>query len=385
MAESVLAAVQIGPEQTELREFPLPDVPEDAAILKVEAAGVCGSDVGAYKRLGKGPRIMGHENVGYLAKVGSAFGRRWGVKEGDYVANEEYLSCGHCEFCLQGEFRHCYATDAMNNPEALRFGSTPIDVAPALWGGYSHYMYLPETTVLHKVPSHVPPDQAALALPLGNGVQWGAIETQASPGKAVMIMGPGQQGLGCVLGAKAAGADVVIIAGLTRDAHRLAVAKQLGVDYTIDVEKEDIRERVKELTGGDGVDAVVDTTSARAGDIILLAIDLCRRKGGRIVVQSGPPIMPEFPIEKFARKYITMVPCRGHSYQAVEMALKRISSGKHPLDAMCTHDFDLRDVDLAIKSTGGVGAPNAIHVTVRPWETPANARPGATTAGAARA
>ena len=78
MAIAVQAAVQVGPEQTELREFPLPEVESDAALLKVEAAGVCGSDVSAYKRLPKGPRIMGHENVGVIARAGSAFARRPG-------------------------------------------------------------------------------------------------------------------------------------------------------------------------------------------------------------------------------------------------------------------------------------------------------------------
>jgi threonine dehydrogenase-like Zn-dependent dehydrogenase len=366
MPESVLAAVQVAPEQTELREFPLPDVPTDGALLKVEAAGVCGSDVGGYKRMGAGPRILGHENVGFIARAGEAFARRWGVAEGDRVAIEEYLPCGHCDLCLRGEVRHCAATDVHSNPSALRYGNTPISTPPALWGGYSQYLYMPPATVLHRMPTDVPPDQAAMALPLGNGVQWACVEGQAGPGRSLVVMGPGQQGLGSVLAAKSAGADLVILVGLSRDQARLDVGRRVGADVTIVADTEDVRERVREATGGLGVDAVVDTTSAQASEMIPLAIDLVKRKEGRIVVQSIGGTIANFPIEKLARKYITLKAARGHSYASVELAIQRIASGRYPLDLMCTHTFDLTGVDLAIKSTGGVGLPSAIHVTVRP-------------------
>ena len=369
MPEEVLAAVQIGPEQTELRTFPLPDVPADAALLKVDSAGVCGSDVHSYKRFGKGPRILGHENIGILAKAGSAFARRWGVKEGDRVAIEEYLPCGHCDLCLRGEFRHCLATDMFADPDALRYGNTPITTEPSLWGGYSQYLYMPPATVLHKMPEHVSAEQAAMALPLGNGVQWAVVEGQAGPGRSLVVLGPGQQGLGCVLAARAAGADLVILVGLSRDERRLEVGRQLGAEYTIVADHEDVRERVREITAGKGVDAAVDTTSAPSAEMVPLMIDLVKRKEGRIVVQSIGGTVPDFPLEKLARKYITVKCCRGHSYASVELAIQRIAAGKYPLDLMCTHTFDLTGVDMAIKSTGGVGMPGAIHVTVRPWET----------------
>jgi threonine dehydrogenase-like Zn-dependent dehydrogenase len=114
------------------------------------------------------------------------------------------------------------------------------------------------------------------------------------------------------------------------------------------------------------VDAAVDTTSALSAEMVPLMIDLVKRKEGRIVVQSIGGTVPDFPLEKVARKYITIKCCRGHSYASVELALQRIASEKHPLDLMCTHTFDLNGVDLAIKSTGGVGLPGAIHVTVNP-------------------
>ena len=86
MAEKVLAAVRIGPSKTETREYPMPDVPADAALMKMEVGGICGTDVKLYKHPPNDkPTIMGHENIGYIAKAGREFTQRMGFKEGDLV------------------------------------------------------------------------------------------------------------------------------------------------------------------------------------------------------------------------------------------------------------------------------------------------------------
>ena len=163
VAEKVLAAVRTGPGRTEIREYPMPDVPEDAALMKMEVAGICGTDVRLYQEPPNDkPTIMGHENIGYIAKAGREFTRRKGFKEGDLVFVEHYVMCGKCEWCHKGEYRHCENTNWRTNPDAIRYGYTSDEKPPHLWGGFAQYVYLPWNAVLHHVPKGVTPELAGL-------------------------------------------------------------------------------------------------------------------------------------------------------------------------------------------------------------------------------
>jgi threonine dehydrogenase-like Zn-dependent dehydrogenase len=361
VGESVLAATKTGKLHTELREYALPDIDDDAGLLQVEATGVCGSDWHLYQREDTTPLILGHETIGVIARLGSSAARRWGVKEGDRVAVEEYLPCGHCALCRSGDFRLCDATQ-LGRPGALRYGATPVTVPPALWGGYSQYLYLHPNAVLHRLPTHLAPELATMFIPVSNGIQWACFDGGVGPGMSVLIEGPGQQGLAACLAAKQAGAACVIVSGLSRDAHRLAVARLFGADYTVDVEHEDVRQRVQDVTGGRGVDVVVDT--AGAPDSLATAMH-CVRKGGTIVVATVHGRQsPMLRLEDLVAKRLTLKGLRGHSYQAVELAIQYLASGRYPFAKMATHRLTLPEVDLAIRSVGGVGLPSAIHVTV---------------------
>src|SRR5262245_62135426 len=142
--EKVVAAVRAGPSKTEIREFPMPDIPSDSALLKIEVAGICGTDVKMYRTPpSSAPVIMGHENIGVIAKAGTEFTRRKGFKEGDLIFAEHYVMCARCEWCHAGQYRHCENTDWRHNPDAIRYGYTPAEKPPHLWGGFAQYMYLP--------------------------------------------------------------------------------------------------------------------------------------------------------------------------------------------------------------------------------------------------
>src|SRR3974390_881715 len=145
------AAVQIASKKFEMRDIPLPEIPPDAGILRVLRAGICGADIPLYAEgEGKVPRILGHENVGVIHQLGSIAAEHWGVQVGDYVALEEKIPCGHCEYCRSGEFRACPVTEDWHG--GLRYGATKIDQWPGLWGGYSQFQYIHPRAVLHRVP-----------------------------------------------------------------------------------------------------------------------------------------------------------------------------------------------------------------------------------------
>src|ERR1700754_3403712 len=253
MAERVLAAVRTAPGRTELREFPMPEVPDDGALLKVEVAGICGTDVKMYTRPPfADPVIMGHENVGVIARAGRRFSERKGLSEGDRVFVEHYVGCFHCEWCHAGEYRHCELTDWRTNPDARRYGYTSAENPGRLWGGFSQYMYLPWNAVTHKVPDGVSAELAGIVTPLSNGIEWALFAAGVGYNSTVLIQGPGQQGLSQVVACRQAGAAQIIVTGTARDTARLELAKTLGADHTIDVTETDALEAVRELTNGKG-------------------------------------------------------------------------------------------------------------------------------------
>ena len=111
MGETVRAAVQTGPRQIEIREFPRPVIgPDDGGLLRIEACGICGSDVEQFRgHLGQQwlPMVPGHEPLGIIEEVSDQAAARWGVQPGDRVAVEILIPCRSCDLCLAGRYMSC--------------------------------------------------------------------------------------------------------------------------------------------------------------------------------------------------------------------------------------------------------------------------------------
>jgi threonine dehydrogenase-like Zn-dependent dehydrogenase len=221
--------------------------------------------------------------------------------------------------------------------------------------------------VIHGVPAGVTPELAGLVTPMANGVEWSLFDGGVGYDTSVLIQGPGQQGLSQTVICRQAGASLIIVTGTAKDKKRLETARALGADHIIDVDAEDPLARIKAITGGKGVDVVLDCTAGAGTIPILLGIEALKRKAGTMVVQGELKEFPNFPLERMTTKAITVKSARGHSYKACELALAQLASKRFPLEKVTTHRFPLKDVDLAIKSVGGQGAPDVIHASLMPW------------------
>src|SRR5256885_12101969 len=232
------AVVQTARRRLALRELRVPDIGDDSALLRVEACGICGSDAEQYAGVlpVRMPVVPGHEPLGVIERIGDRAAKRWGVDVGDRVAVESIIRCGHCRACIGGRYQLCRGRGGL-----FGHGYVPLDRPPGLWGAYADYMYLDPLSIVHRVREDIPASLAVMFNPLGAGFRW-AVEIPATgPGDSVLVLGPGQRGLASVIAARAAGADTIIVTGLSRDARKLALARELGADHVIDVEREDAR------------------------------------------------------------------------------------------------------------------------------------------------
>jgi threonine dehydrogenase-like Zn-dependent dehydrogenase len=366
----VRAVVQVGDRQFEIQRFDMPRVGADDALIRVEACGLCGSDVDQYdgKLNGMGlrlPVIPGHEPVGIIEELGEDAARRWGVSVGDRVAVEPVLGCGHCRACMQGFYRRCRV--GRPGTAIAACGFIPTHIKPALWGGLAEYMYLDPNVAVHKVSKDIPAEIAALYQPVAAGISWAHREPGTRVGDTVVIFGAGQRGLACVVAAREAVAAQVVVIARRQSAHRLNLAAELGADVTIFAE-EDPAARVRELTRGEGADVVIDVT-AETMEPIAKAIELAKAGGTVILagVKGWGATIPGLENDRIFSKELTIKGVKNADFRSFEVAVRLLESRRYPFEKMHTHSFGLENLDLAIRTLAGrVPGESAVSVSIDP-------------------
>lgn len=362
------ALVQTAPHESEFRDIPLPLLSDGAGLLRVEANGLCATDIDAVANTLGGaytmplPRINGHEIVGIIEELTPGALSRQGFQPGDRVALNPFLSCGQCSPCLSGNIVLCTGFPFLPHT----YGYIPTAVEPQLWGGYSTHVYLHPRSILYKIPHEVSPLDATLWNPLAAGIQWSVLNTGSGIGSTVAVLGAGQRGLASIVANKLAGADLIIATGLSSDRHKLDLALELGADAVIDVEKEDTVSRVMELTGGRGVDIVIDTSS-HAVQPVLDAVSII--KPGGIISLAGLKMrnMDGFPVDTIVTKGIRIAGSVGMSHQAYDLAARMVSEMRIPLNKMRTHVLGYDRFDEAIDLLANrVPGQHAINIVVTP-------------------
>ena len=272
----------------------------------------------------KPPFVLGHEPGGTVVEVGKKVKH---LKVGDRVALEPGKTCGHCEFCKTGRYNLC--------PDVVFFATPPVD------GVFQEYV-AHEADLCFKLPDNVSTLEGALIEPLAVGFH-AAIQGDAHLGQKAVVMGSGCIGLVSMMALKARGVSEVYVVDIME--KRLQKAMELGATGVINGAKEKVEEKISELTGGKGVDLVIET----AGTEITTRQAIHIAKKGSVIVLVGYSKTGEMtlPMSLVLDKELTFKSVFRYRH-IYPMAIEAVAQGKVNLKGIVTDIFDLDDVQKAM-------------------------------------
>ncbi len=327
-----------------LEEIPVPRIGPGELLVRVEACGICGSDVMEWYRRDRAPLVLGHEIGGQVVAVGDGV---LNYREGDRVSAAHHVPCNTCHYCLSGHHTVC---------DTLR----RTDFDP---GGMAEYVRLSPIHVdrgVFPLPEEVSYEEATFIEPLACVLRGQRIANM-HPGISVLVIGSGIIGLLHVQLARTTGAGRVIASDISE--HRLEAARRFGAEATIHAE-EDLPARLRQVNQGRLADLVIVCAGAQRANV--QALESVERGGTVLLFAPTDPgvTIPVSINELFFRNDITLTTSYAGSPADYQAALELIRAGVLPVRQMITHRLSLAEVGLGFQLVAE--AKNSIKVIVEP-------------------
>ncbi len=331
-----------------LEEVPAPEIGPGELLVKVEASGICGSDVMEWYRIQKAPMVLGHEVAGTIVQTGAGVDR---FKEGDRMVVTHHVPCNACHYCLSGHHTVC---------DTLR--ETSFEP-----GGFSEYLRVPAINVDRGVfimPDGLSFDEASFAEPLAC-VYRGQRRANIQPGQSVIILGSGLAGLLHINLARALGAGRIMATDMVP--ARLEAARTLGADFTF-LATDDVPARLREANDGRLADLVIVCTGAPSA--LQQGLDSVDR-GGTVLffAPTEPGVSISVSVnDLFFRNDATLTTTYAGAPADLATALEMIASGRVQVGQMISHRLGLEEAGLGFKLTAE--AQSSLKVIIQPHGGP---------------
>jgi threonine dehydrogenase-like Zn-dependent dehydrogenase len=336
------ATVFRGKNDIRVEEVERPRAGVGDAVIRVTLTTICGTDLhilrGEYEV--KPGLVIGHEPVGVIEELGAGV---TGYEVGERVLVGAITPCGQCRACLSGHLSQCGHGEGYEAIGGWRFGNT-------INGAQAEYLLVPNAQAnLAKIPDELSDEQVVLLADIASTGFSGAESGNISIGDAVVVFAQGPIGLCATAGAKLMGATLII--GVDGDDHRLAMAKRMGADVTLDYRTTDVVEEVRKLTGG-GADVAIEALGTQQTFESALR---CLRPGGTLSslgVYSGKL---QIPYESFAagigdHRIVTSL-CPGGK-ERMRRLMEVVRSRRVDLTPLLTHTFPLEKITSAYELFG---------------------------------
>ncbi len=326
-----------------IEEMPIPEINDNELLVKVQASGICGSDVIEWYRIKKAPRVLGHEIAGDIVEVGKNVKK---YKVGDRVFVSHHVPCNDCRFCLNDQHTLCDTLHSTN-------------FYP---GGFAEYLKVPKINVdkgVFVLPKTVSYEEGTFTEPLACVIR-GLRIAEMKPRQTILIIGSGISGLLHIKLARARKAGRIISTDI--DDSRLKMAKKFGADIVINA-KENVPEQVKKHNDGRLADLVVVCTGALPGvKQALQSVDT----GGTILffALTEPGVEIPFPMFSLWHKGVKMFSTYAGAPKDIAEAIDLIASRKITVTDMITHKLPLSEAAKGFKLVAE--AKKSIKVILEP-------------------